>query len=206
MKFVTFGLQIVEILPHAFHLVAALPNQLLHIARQFLKRSGQIDIQLFHGEQQLLLPPVRSGLAPGLDGAVGQRLAAIGDDEVPVITKDVPEALTFGAGAEGMVERKQQGVQRLEHASATLAAKMGAVGPEPLADDFDVADAFRFLEGDLDGLDQAMAVVRPEHQAIHNDLNPGRAGFGKGGLIMEIHGLLAATQPREAAFHERIHQ
>ena len=55
-----------------------------------------------------------------------------------------------------------------------------------MTDDIDLADAFGFLKGDLDGFDEAMAIVRSEDEAIQYDVNAELTGFRERGLVVEV--------------------
>ncbi len=101
-----------------------------------------------------------------------------------------------------MVEGEQQRAQRFEGSPASLTAKVCAVGPEPLSDHQDLAGALGFLKRHLDGLDQPVAVIRPEDESIQHDLDARLAGLRKHGLFVKIQEFLAASQPGESPFQK----
>ncbi len=108
MELVAFGFQIVEVLPDSFDLIAPFPDQLLHLFGKLLKRGRQIHALFLHRQQYLLLPPVRSRLAPRLDDAAGKRFAPVGDDQIFVVLQDIAEPFALRAGSERVVEGEQQ--------------------------------------------------------------------------------------------------
>ncbi len=101
-----------------------------------------------------------------------------------------------------MVEGEQQRAQRFECPPAPLAAKVGAVSPEPLSDHQDLAGAFGFLERHFDGLDQPVSVIRPEDESIQHDLDARFASLREHGLLVEIQEFLTTSQPGKSSLQE----
>ncbi|MFO0767877.1 MAG: hypothetical protein U0231_14060 [Nitrospiraceae bacterium] len=108
----------------------------------------------------------------------------------------LPNAFAFGAGAERVVEREEQGAQGLERPTAALASEAGTVGKTAAVHDVDQADSICFLEGDFDGLNQTMAIVRPQHEPVQDHLQPVRTIAGEYRLILQIQDLAAAAHGR----------
>ena len=99
MQLVALRFQIVEVLPDAFHLVAAFPNQLLHVVRQFLKRTVKSTSEFFMASKAVSATspiPVCSRVRspPASD-------FAIRNDQVAVVAQDVAEALHSGQAPNG---------------------------------------------------------------------------------------------------------
>src|SRR5207302_7527732 len=68
------------------------------------------DVGGFGGADHLAVVGAVLGGAPGGDGAVGEGLRFVGDDEVGVEVDGVAEALAAGAGAVGVVEGEEAGL------------------------------------------------------------------------------------------------
>ncbi len=68
---------------------------------------------------ELRKPGAVFGAIPGVDGAIGEREAFVGNDQVQVEVHGVAKALAAGAGAEGIVEAEQA---RLRFAAGAMAA------------------------------------------------------------------------------------
>ena len=89
-------------------LALAVDDQRRCCSAQLVERRRQSESScLRQKREQLAALPLGRRRAPRLDGAVGERLARIGDDEVEVDVDDAPEAAAGLAGAERAVEGEQ---------------------------------------------------------------------------------------------------
>ena len=105
-------------------------------------------------------------LGPRLDGAVVERLAGIGDDEIEIEIDGVAEALAARAGAVGIVEGEQARLGLLVDDAVVFALEaivedqaLGGIS-RGVGHEFENGFAVPFAVADLDGIDQARARFR----------------------------------------------
>ena len=191
-------------MPHSLELTFSFPEHLLDGLRQILIREGEVDPTPLHGEQQLLLPPIAAGFAPGFDRALGQRLAVVGNDEVGIVPQNIAEPFALRAGAERMVERKEDRANRFKRSAASLAAKVRAVGAGALVDDLHAALALALTKGRFNRFDEAGSIVFTDDQPIEDHIQMVRPACGKSLDLVEIQDLRAALQSAVPAQQERL--
>ncbi len=111
-------------------------------------------------------------LGPRLDGAVVQRLAGIGDDEVEVEVDGVAESLAARARAVGIVEGEQARLGLLVNDAVVFAFEaivedqaLGGIS-RGVGHEFENSFAIPFAIADLDGIDQAGSRFRIDREAI----------------------------------------
>ena len=96
--------------------------------------------------------------------------------------------------------------QRLEGPPATLTTKVRAIGSQSMADDIHLADPLGLLKRDFDGLDQAMAIVGSQHEAIQHHLKAGLASFRECDLVVKVQDLVTAPQSGEPSLDQGVEQ
>ena len=142
-----------------------------------------------------------AGFGPGHHGSFSEAHGFIGYDEVHIQRDGVAETLAFGAGAERVVEGKKPWLRLFIGNAAGLAFKTFAedeprtggmaepsnlrvFGADPvlhagriLARQQNLDASVCLPSADFQGVDQTLAHVRPDHEAIHDniDLRVGRA-------------------------------
>ena len=116
-----------------------------------------------------------AGLGPRLDGAVVERLAGIGDDEVEVEVDGVAEALAARACAVGIVEGEEARLGLLVDGAVVLALE-AVVEDQALrriargiGKKFEDGFAVAFAVADLDGIDEARARLGIDGEPIDDD-------------------------------------
>src|SRR5262249_37582523 len=113
MQLVALPFQVFEKLLYPLRGAFPLPDYLVNMLRQVLVGDREVDSSPLHGNQQLFLPPIAAGFAPGLNRTLGQRLAMVGNDKVWIVTENIAEPIAFGTGPEWMVKGKKDWTNRL---------------------------------------------------------------------------------------------
>ena len=116
-----------------------------------------------------------AGLGPRLDGAVVERLAGIGDDEIEIEVDRVPEALAAWACAVRVVEREKPRLGLLIDDAVVLALEavvedqtLGGIACG-VGNKFEDGFAVTFAVADFDGINQARARLGIDGKPIDND-------------------------------------
>ena len=105
------------------------------------------------------------------DGPVIDRPGRIRDDQVRIELHPVAQAQAVGTGAEGIVEGKASGLDLGNGGPAVGAGEVLAELAQFSPDDVHLQETLGQAQGVLDGIGQAAFNARPDHQAVHDDLN-----------------------------------
>ena len=109
VELVFFALERGEEAADAGEFVVAFFDEALLVVGEIVPGDVGGDVGGFGGADHLAVVGAVFGGAPGGDGAVGEGLGFVGDDEVGVEVDGVAEALAAGAGAVGVVEGEEAG-------------------------------------------------------------------------------------------------
>ena len=145
--------------------------------------------------EHLALEAAREGLGPRLDGAFLERQAPVGDDLVLVDDGHIAEAVTFRAGALGTVEREQVREGVLVCDPAFLALELVGHGIFPALRGPDHGPAAALLEGQLDGVRQALPLLGVRGQAVDKDVE---RAFLRRPRLLQVDHRAALEDPEEA--------
>ena len=123
------------------------------------------------GVQRLLVIAGRR-VRPRRDRPGAQRLAGIGNHQIGVEEHPGPEPVAGGAGAEGVVEGEQAGLDLVDGEARDRAGELGredrAVAAVGVLRD---RDPFGQREGGLQRIGEPVAGIRPDHQTVDDNLD-----------------------------------
>src|SRR5204862_5779395 len=111
------------------------------------------------------------GVRPGIERALEERLAGIGDHPAQREGQDVSEASALGAGAVGAIEGEELRERLQELAPAALAGPAVVIAEEVPVRMLDEDPTVSLAPRDLEALAQARPVVRSGGETIHVDLD-----------------------------------
>ncbi len=170
MHFVALPFEVLEEIVDAVEALGPFPDQPLMIYGQRLKGCFNVDSMFFDSRQHLLLPPGRAGFGPGLHGSSGEGFGVVGNDELRIVPQHIAESFALRAGAEWMIERKENRPEWLKGTAATLAEKLCAVRLSPMVDDVDGTTALSFAKCRFNCLDKSSAIICSNDETIQDDV------------------------------------
>ena len=176
--------------------VAVDDHGLLRLAEAGERHVGRDAVIGAEGQHEAPFVPRRLG-APRLDGALGEALAAVRDDQVEINVDGAPEALAELAGTQRAVEREEVGdriaVGQVARWAMQVLAESQRLTLRQVHRDAALAEAHGLFER----VQQAGAAVRLQGQAVDHHLDG--SALGQGGQVgVEPQHLAVDQQAREA--------
>ena len=147
--------------------------------RQIFERAVQVDVVATRVADEVGLAFLRHAALKRAHHAFGERARPVGDNALPVKADDTSEAAAFRAGAERMVEAEEPRGGWPDIQVAPGAVPSGGERVTFVGSGVDEKNApFAEAQSGFNGFGQARFVRGGE--AVLNDVNHGRKGFGRG--------------------------
>ena len=192
MHFVSFGFEPIKVALHAIPTSVvpdfrqgltgaafAVDDPVLVGLRQIFERAVQVDVVATRVADEVGLAFLRHAALKRAHHALGEGARPVGDNALPVKADDTSEAAAFRAGAERMVEAEEPRGGWPDIQIAPGAVPSGGERVTFVGSGVDEKNApFAEAQGGFNGFGQACFVRGGE--AVLNDVNHGRKGFGRG--------------------------